>query len=154
MNVIVCLDEKGGMLFHGRRQSRDRVLAEKIRIITAGKRLWMNAYSYKIYSEPEKMQLRRTEEMQSGEDENAQILVAEDFPKRAQQGEYCLVETETLSVWSERIEQLIVFRWNRNYPADVFFDLDLTGWEKISTEEFAGYSHEKITEEIYEKKRE
>ena len=28
MDVIVCLDEKNGMLFHGRRQSRDRRVLE------------------------------------------------------------------------------------------------------------------------------
>lgn len=152
MNVIVFLDEKGGLLFHGRRQSRDRVLPERIGRLAAGRRLWMNGYSYKIYSEVEQAKLQENDKPQLNETKKVQIQVAEDFMAKAQPGDFCLVETEMLKAWMEQIERLIVFRWNRNYPADVFFDLDLTEWQKISAEEFPGYSHEKITEEIFEKK--
>lgn len=30
MRVIVCVDDNGGMLFNHRRQSRDRVLCERV----------------------------------------------------------------------------------------------------------------------------
>jgi hypothetical protein len=50
-----------------------------------------------------------------------------------------------------KIEKIIVFWWNRHYPSDRKFDLDLSKWNKVSEEEFAGYSHEKITKEVYEK---
>ena len=30
MNLIVCLDDKNGMAFNGRRQSRDRLLTEDL----------------------------------------------------------------------------------------------------------------------------
>ena len=33
MRVIVCVDDNGGMLFNHRRQSRDRVLCERVRVI-------------------------------------------------------------------------------------------------------------------------
>lgn len=152
MNVIVFLDEKNGMLFHGRRQSRDRVVTERVGWLAAGKRLWMNPYSHKIYGELEEMQLQETGEIQSAGREKAQLQVAENFLTEAQPGDFCLVETEPLKGWEDRMENLIIFRWNRNYPADVFFDLDLSEWEKVSSEDFAGYSHEKITEEIFRKK--
>ena len=35
------------------------------------------------------------------------------------------------------------------YPSDMFFDIDLSGWKCIRTTDFAGSSHERITEEIY-----
>ena len=53
MVIIVCLDEKGGMLFGGRRLSRDKAVTERVRQICKGKRLWMNSYSYKLYGELE-----------------------------------------------------------------------------------------------------
>ena len=43
-----------------------------------------------------------------------------------------------------------MFRWNRDYPADTYFDLSLeSGWTRTETSEFAGSSHETITKEIY-----
>ncbi len=45
MIAIVCLDDENGMLFNGRRQSRDRVVTERIALLAAGKKLWMNGYS-------------------------------------------------------------------------------------------------------------
>ncbi len=46
-------------------------------------------------------------------------------------------------------DKLVVFRWNRIYPSDI--KADLSEWRKISESEFAGKSHDKITEEHYEK---
>ena len=48
-----------------------------------------------------------------------------------------------------QIEELILFRWNRVYPADLHCTLDLSVWKLTETEEFAGNSHEKITQERY-----
>ena len=42
MRIIVCVDEKGGMSFGGRRQSRDRVVKDRILELTADANLWMN----------------------------------------------------------------------------------------------------------------
>ncbi len=52
-------------------------------------------------------------------------------------------------MYEDRIEKVILFKWNRNYPADTFFSLDLSGYTLEKTEDFAGNSHEKITKEIY-----
>ena len=40
MKVIVCVDDKGGVMFNHRRQSQDRVLRERILGMTAGQTLW------------------------------------------------------------------------------------------------------------------
>ena len=52
-------------------------------------------------------------------------------------------------VMVDRLEQVILYRWNRDYPADVRFTLDLSGFRLRQRVDFAGSSHEKITEEIY-----
>ena len=127
MNIIVCVDDNNGMLFNNRRQSRDRRLIRRVRNITEGHRLWMNAYSARLFGDG--------------------VCVAEDFLDRAEPDDFCFIEN--VSVPREGIEQVILYRWNREYPADVYFDLDLGGIEPNSIYEFKGSSHECITEEIY-----
>ncbi len=135
MIVIVCLDDKKGMMFNHRRQSRDQAVTERIQEICKGKRLWMNLYSEQLY----------------GSLEGVDIMVESDFLSLAGSGEVCLAESERLVPFAEKIEQIIVYRWNRTYPADVYLDLDLSQWECKERHEFPGFSHEKVTEERYER---
>ena len=133
MIVAVCLDVSGGMMFHGRRQSRDRAVADRLTQICAGKKLWMNLYSKGLY----------------GSLCGMEIAADPAYLERAKAGEYCLVESDRLAPYLEKIEKLIVFWWNRKYPSDVWLDLDLAEWEIIERREFCGSSHDKITEEVY-----
>ena len=142
MIVIVCLDDRNGMLFHGRRQSRDRVVVEDMLKMCRGTRLWMNSYSARLLEE------------KRGED----VLVVQDdaYLTKVKKAEYCLVEKEKMASWENQIELLIVYRWNRIYPSDFYFDLPLEdgkGWKKMKEEELIGYSHEKITKEYYQKEK-
>lgn len=136
MIVIVCLDDKKGMMFNHRRQSRDQAVTDRIQKICAGKKLWMNAYSDKLY----------------GSLEGMEMAINVDFLSLAEIGEFSLIESESLAPFAEKIEQIIVFWWNRTYPADVYLDLDLSQWERKERHEFPGTSHEKITEELYERR--
>ncbi len=43
----------------------------------------------------------------------------------------------------------MLYRWNRSYPADVRFTLALSAFRLTERTDFAGFSHPKITEEIY-----
>lgn len=131
MILIVCLDDKGGMLFNKRRQSRDAVVCDRILELTAGKRLWMNEYSSKLF------------------DESADIISDENFLEKAGRGEYCFVENKSLAEYESDAERLIAFKWNRVYPSDKRLDIDLSGWKRESIREFIGKSHDKITEEVY-----
>ena len=47
------------------------------------------------------------------------------------------------------VQSITVFRWNRVYPADLIFPIDLSAWRKFYTEDFEGSSHEIITREMY-----
>ena len=143
MTGIVCLDQEDGLLFNGRRQSRDRVVTEKILSMTEGKPLWMSAYSRRIFPE------------------DAPVCVAEDLVgklaeparKDAEQVESAQEELErAVNLENEMIDEWIVFRWKRVYPADVFLKFPADDWEKELIETFAGYSHEEIDLERYRKK--
>lgn len=136
MIVIVCLDDKKGMMFNHRRQSRDQAVTERILKRGKGKKLWMNAYSGKLY----------------GSLEGMDAIVEDDFLSLAGRREFCLVESESLAPFAEKIEKIIIYWWNRTYPADCYLDLDLSQWERTERNEFQGSSHEKITEEIYERR--
>ena len=141
MILIACVDDNGGMMFNRRRQSQDRILRRHILQMAAGSRLWMNAYTFGQFKQ-EKAQ------------ENAsQIQVAEDFPDRAGAGEYCLCENTDFHPWEDQVEQVVLFHWNRTYPADLYLEqiFSLDGWYCTKTEEFPGSSHEKITKEVYKR---
>ncbi len=134
MILIVCIDKKNGMMFNKRRQSQDRVVREKILTHTADGKLWMSPYSAKQFTE------------------GGEFIVDEDCVTKAGVGEYCFVEDKDFSL--TQCEQVILYHWNRQYPGDKFFKEDLmaNGYQKVSETEFPGYSHEKITEQIYVKK--
>jgi hypothetical protein len=121
-------------MFNRRRQSRDIKLCERILALTTG-RLYMNAYSAKIFPESER------------------ITVCEDFLVAAGEGDFCFCENapETL----DNVTEIIIYRWNRLYPADVHFgfDLESEGFALVSAEEFIGNSHPTITEQIFKKSR-
>lgn len=134
MILIICVDDNGGMLFNHRRQSQDRLLRERILSLTAGKQLWMNHYSAKQF------------------EAIPQVNVDDNFLSKASDGEYCFVEDALLSPYEKRIEEVILFKWNRKYPGDLYFDINLNdeSWKMTSTQDFQGSSHEKITMEVYE----
>lgn len=137
MIVIVCLDDKNGMMFNRRRQSQDRCLRERVIDMTAGKVLRMNQYS------AEQFDLESI----------SCAIVGDTFLENAVEGECCFVENVALAPYEKNIEKVIVFRWNRTYPSDFHLDLvlDDSSWELIETEEFSGYSHDVITMEVYKK---
>ena len=146
MKVIVCVDDGNGMLFNKRRQSQDRVLRDDVQKMTSGQKLWMNAYSARQFQEGS-----QTGENVTGVSETAALIVAEDFLRQAGENDFCFVENEKLLPYSDRITEVVVYRWNRSYPGDFHLDLDLNQWRLVQTTEFARYSHEKITKEIYRK---
>lgn len=78
MRVMVFLDDKNGMLFNKRRQSRDQAVFEEIQMLCQGKVLWMNEYSFSAY----------------GKMEGVEIRCRKDFLQKAGMGEYALVETD------------------------------------------------------------
>lgn len=47
MKLILCVDDKGGLAFNHRRQSRDRVLNERILMHCGMHRLWISPYTGK-----------------------------------------------------------------------------------------------------------
>ena len=137
MIAVVCVDEKNGMMFHGRRQSQDRIMRENLLQECRGKRLYMNEYSARLFKD----------------DEGAEIIVSENSLKDAGEGDFCFAEDMDINDYVQKIETLILYKWNRCYPADFFLSGILSdgNWILDRTEAFKGYSHERITKEVYRK---
>lgn len=133
MILMTVIDDQGGLSFNQRRQSRDRKLTERLVAIAGEKGIWLDAYSAGLF------------------EDGAKLHVDEDFLESAGPGDYCFVEDKAVLPYEDRIEAIILFRWNRAYPADMYLDISLDTWKLEKSREFKGYSHEKITEEVYTK---
>ena len=51
MIVIVCTEDRGGMLFNNRRVSKDRTVIQKILELSEGKKLWIHPFSEKLFEQ-------------------------------------------------------------------------------------------------------
>ncbi len=132
MKIIVCIDKSNGMLFNGRRQSQDRVLREKILSLLEEKKLYVNQYTANQFENTDK------------------LYISEDFLQLAGPEDFCFIENVAVPA---EAEEIYLFRWNRDYPGDTYFTLELKpAYRKIKTENFPGSSHKKITLDIYKKK--
>lgn len=134
MNVICFVDNRYGMRFNGRRLSRDRVLLQRVVELSQGSALWTDSFSRILFPDPP---------------EN--LVVSENFLEEAPEGAFCLDEDRPLLPVAERIACLYLYCWNRDYPSDEKLDLipEEQGMELVRTEDFPGYSHEKITLEVW-----
>ncbi len=130
MKIIVCVDKNNGMTFNGRRQSQDSAVRQKIAQICGNSPIYMNNYTAKTFS---------------GE---CNVIIDESFLQTAGKDDFCFVEN--LPVDAQWADEIYLFNWNRRYPADSYFDIDLKqGYKRVSKEEFSGTSHDKITLEIF-----
>ena len=125
MTLILCVDDRGGLSFNGRRQSQDRRVREDLLTMAAGGALWMDDYSRRQFTEPEAAAIR-------GDG-------------------LCLLELQDPEAALERADRLVLYRWGRHYPADRRLDLPPAGWRLEGQTEFPGRSHDMITKEIYVK---
>lgn len=133
--MVSAADDRLGTGFNHRRQSRDEALRKDLVSKANGAPLWMSACSLRQFG---------------AEAAKADIRISENFLFDAGEGEFCFVENILVVSAESRAEKIILYRWNRIYPADIYFDIDLSkGWFLAEREDFSGKSHEKITREVY-----
>ncbi len=130
MTLIFCLDEMCGIAFGGRRQSRDRELCADILKSAEGKCLCMSEYSAGLFSD--------------------ERIVISESPSSSEQELYFL-ELRDPTPYLELAKGVTVYRWNRHYPSDIVFrgELEELGFKLSESHDFKGFSHDKITKEIY-----
>lgn len=134
MTVIVCTGNRGGMLFLGRRVSRDRAILSDIASLEG--RLLCHPFSEKY--------LRGA---------GLDPVVDEALLEHAKAGDLCFIESLPLLPHAARIDRLIRYTFDKRYPFDFSLDLDpaAAGLRLTATEEFKGHAHDTIKKEIFER---
>ena len=134
LTAVLCLDDRGGMTFNKRRQSRDRLLIKDLCDTTEGD-IYMESYSLPLFAEYE-------DRARGSADPVA------DCPE----GGVCFIERTNPDTFVNKCRRLIIYRWNRTYPSDLSLDGSATAGFTLREEyDFVGSSHEKITKGIYER---
>lgn len=127
MILAICVDDKLGIRFGGRRQSKDRALRQRLMELSGGS-LRMSEYSARQFEQD--------------------IYSGNDYLSGAQPGDWCFAEDNEFEGFADSIEKIVLFRWNRVYPADEHFRFP-GKWELEHAEDFPGSSHERLTMEVY-----
>lgn len=130
MTLYLCVDDNLGLLFNKRRQSRDiRVLEDMAAPLAAP--LTIDPFSEKLLADAGIPYCLACETLH----EDAHYFVENRCPQEL------IGQASTI----------VLYRWNRHYPADMYFTADLSaeGFSLAETLEFPGKSHEKITKEVY-----
>lgn len=133
MNLIVCIDDDFGMAFNNRRQSQDSILNKRIKEIIKENKLYISPYSESLFKNLNFFNL----------------IINKNYLNDAGSEDYVFAELEDLTEFKNKINKIIVYRWNRRYPSDIKFPFNLNNWNLKESYEFEGSSHEKITEELY-----
>ncbi len=126
MNIIVCLDENKGILFNKRRVSKDKEII--LDIVKNNDCIYVSEYSYKLF-------------LEYGYSEK---VIIKDI---CNEGTFFIEDSDVSGC---NIEKITIYYFNRKYPSDYKFNIDLSKYKKVLEEEFIGSSHEKITKCIYE----
>ena len=135
MKVIVCLDNAFGMTFNYRRQSRDKNVISDIISLLDGGTLYMNNYSSHLFEK-------------TG---YADLVISNDFLDICGENDTAFVENRHLERYKDRIDCIVTYLWNRDYPSDRKLDVipDEPEWRLVETTEFKGNSHDLITRNTY-----
>lgn len=133
MRLILCVDDQGGLTFHHRRQSQDRAVRADILQMCGDTKLWVTAYTAQQFDAEQRAYL---------------MIVKNGFEDTALE-DFAFLEDAEPESYMHEADQIILYHWNRRYPADRKVTLPLTGWNCKERTEFPGYSHEKITKEVY-----
>ena len=133
MTAVLCLANNNGLSFNGRRVSRDIKVSEEIVERAGAAPLLITPAAAPVFSGV-----------------NARMGITPDFSGPLPANAVCFFDTAPPADVS-RFDAVELYRWGRDYPADVFFaaDLPALGFRLTESAVFAGNSHPEITREVY-----
>lgn len=141
MIAYMIIDDQNGTMFNHRRQSQDRILRQNMLKDCTNSRLWISEYSKSLFLD------------ESGAISPNNVIVDNLFMEKAEDNDCCFIEDIDITSDLERIDTLVLYKWNCSYPADTFFDTSFLniGWKKFSLNHFKGSSHNKIFKEVWKR---
>ncbi len=129
MKIVTCIENNKGLMFFKKRLSKDEKIIDDIKNMNV--KLSMNDYSHKMFL---------------SYNYDNEIIVSDEFVLDT----YYFNENNSLEEY-EDITEIIIYKFNRDYPSDLKLKINLEDFSLESIYEFVGKSHEKITKEVYKR---
>ena len=143
-------------MFNNRRQSRDKILIKHILefIKNENAKIYINNFSKELF-------------LEYLDEYKEQIIVDDNFLEKAfnekinnssnsntnnsnnQNKNYYFVENNSIKKYEDKINNLIIYDWDKAYPKDKYLDIDINKFKLYASKDIVGNSHEKIIEKIY-----
>lgn len=144
MTVITALEDRGGMRFNNRRLSRDRVVTADLLQTARNHRLLYYPCSEDLFENPS--------DCGTAPDKEAGPVLVESADALSEAGpdDYVFLEDRNPDS-SSGVSSCVLYLWNRRYPADLYFTFDYHAMKLTEQCDFPGFSHEKVTKEVYVK---
>ena len=106
MTVFLCIDDRGGMLFNKRRQSRDSKLIADVSETVGDGILYVSDFSEMLFSESE-----------------CSVISIPDPLAMAKKDGFVFIENLHIGDYVQHIDTLIIYKWNKKYPCDFALDI-------------------------------
>lgn len=137
MTVIICVSDGGGVLFGGRRLSRDREVISDIARTAGDEPVFVSEYSEGLFSKSD-----------------VSVIAVSDPLSSAGKGDFVFIEDGKIRREIDKTDCVMIYRWNRKYPFDTKVDTEpgCEGFALAESVDIKGHSHEKITRETWRRK--
>ena len=133
MTLVICLDQKGGMLFNKRRQTLDYEIVDQICKI-GGDSLYISPFSEGYFK---------------GKTVKVVGNPLQDAPTNAT----VFIEDTDALPYVKGIDKIIFFRWSEIYPTDykISFNPTEVGFRALGEIKFSTKVHKDVKKEIYKR---
>lgn len=138
MKVVLCTDDRGGLLFAGRRQSADQVVLENMAKETnkSQSTLWVSAYSKELFTKID-----------------APIQVLDEKSVFAEE-DIVFIEDIDPQPFIDKAHTVLLYNWGKTYPATTFLQADLQAFRQVKEEAFVGDPHEEMLVQVWTRNEE
>ncbi len=137
MKLIVCTDNRGGMMFLKKRPARDKYAIDDIIKDAEKNRILIAPYSEKLFAE-----------------QGGKYTISSDPLGDAKDGDIVFLEDRSARDYLWKIDSIVIYSWDLPYPFDKRFDIepDKEGFHLICETEFPGHAHKVVKKMIYGRK--
>ena len=134
MVIVACIDKSGNIALNTNGQLNHIIFWVRLKVVSNEALLYMNFNSSRQFGYyPMKM-------------------IDDDFLDIAGEDSYCFVEDTDITPYIDRIDKIILYKWNKKFSSKFEFDKSiLDNFSVVSKKSFYGEPFLKISEIVYEK---
>ncbi|MBP0972553.1 MAG: hypothetical protein J5851_01450 [Oscillospiraceae bacterium] len=134
MVLITCVDQKNGLGFNGRRQTSDSAVYADIC----------------KYAEDHFCGIDMASDTMLALENYLKLTGQEEHPLFTEPKEARFAELDDCKGLDDIYEMLILYRWDKTYPADIRLEIGMQNYALVEQHEMVGSSHKKIVREVYQ----